>query len=488
MNCFKTSIPFSLTLILLTMTNTALADRKIVMMGGGGEPKNIKTTIFDETLNRLDGYLQKNKWDQVVVSFNGGHSQTEAIVNMKFNNAASKSNFTPNNYNAILKNYENQLKNGELKAGDQLLVMIDTHGAMKTDEDSTHKIAVGAGPSQTNLNDLGGTTLVNMDAMKSLAALAKEKGVKLGILDFSCHSGNSLALANENTCVISSSGKTHFGYNTFSDEFIAKMSAGKSLEDVFLETRKGTTDNSFPMISTPEGETINRDLYPNLTPYLYYYEENPLHDKMTSYLLESSGNAGICARQNQYELLQKQLSALQAASLLNMNKSLPEVNRIKNLIDLYKEKQDKYINLVRSWGLTELNRREQFSAKATVGKKSFTMPGNYTWKELVETDFDTIIGNVSSAKRSTKDQATQAQFQASIDMHTKAKVKQMEILSQYPNLRDYKQKFKLQLNEMKGTYAIANQIAMEERKLYDNMYKNLKQETNQKNPCKDFVL
>ena len=61
MNCFKTSIAYSSTLILLAMSNTALADRKIVMMGGGGEPKNIKTTIFDETLNRLDGYLQKNK-------------------------------------------------------------------------------------------------------------------------------------------------------------------------------------------------------------------------------------------------------------------------------------------------------------------------------------------------------------------------------------------------------------------------------------------
>lgn len=478
----------SFALVLLTINSAYAAERRLVMMGGGGEPKNINTTIFDQSLNTLDGYLEKNKWGQVVLSFNGGHSQTEAIMNMKFADATTKTNFTPNNYNAIIKNYEEQIKKGELKSGDQLLLMINTHGAKKGDDVDTHKIAVGAGASQTNLNDLGGTTLVSMDAMKNLAALAKEKGIKLAIVDFSCHSGNSLALANENTCVISSSGKNHFGYNTFSDNFIGKMKAGKSLEDVFLDTRKSTTDNSYPMISSPEGETINQEIYPNITPYLYYYEEDSRIDKMTSYLLEASSNAGLCARQNQYEQLEKQLESLKAASALNMNKSIPEIAKIKKLIAAYKEKQDNYINLVRSWGLNELDHHENFSATAKVGKKTYTMPGSFTWKELVESDFDNIIRNVSYAKRSAKDPATQAQFQASIDMHTKAKVKQMDILAKYPNLKDYKEKFKEQLVEMKGTYAIANQIAMEERKLYHTMYSNLRNEKNQKNACKDFVL
>lgn len=485
---FPNFYTFNFIVILLLTANTALAERRLVMMGGGGEPRNLNKTIFDQTLNKLDGYLEKNKWGQVVISFNGGHSETEAILSMRFSDATSKSNFSKNNYNAIIKSYETQIRNGELKAKDQLLIMIDSHGAMKTETDSTHQIAVGTASSTTNLNDLEGSDLVSVDALKNLATLAQEKGIKLGIIDFSCHSGNSLALANDNTCVISSSGKTHFGYSSFSDNFIGKMKSGKSLEDVFLETRKSTTDNSFPMISGVEGEIINRDIYPNLTPYLYYYHEDSRLDKMTDYLLSASTNIGMCSRQNQYEELQKQLETLQATTALNMNQNLPEVSKIKKLIDLYKEKQDHYISLVSSWGLSRLSHNEKISATVKVGKKSYTMTGDYTWKELLETDFDTIIANVSEAKRLTKDTATIAEFQSSIDMHTKARAMQMNILTQNPNLKDYKQNFRNQLNDLKGTYALANQIAMEERKLYDTMYRNLMKENNKKNACKDFVL
>jgi soluble cytochrome b562 len=269
------------------------------------------------------------------------------------------------------------------------------------------------------------------------------------------------------------------------------MKRGKSLEDVFLDTRKSTTDNSYPMISTPEGIAINKDIYPNLTPYLYYYEADPNLDKMTNYLLEASTNGGLCTRKNQYDELQRQLESLRAASTLNMNKNIPEINRIKNLIAQYKEKQDRYISLARNWGTAELSHTETFSGTGTAGKKSSTMTGNFTWQQMIETDYDGIIKNVTNAKKSTKDPFTQAQFQSSIEMHSKARDKKNEILSLYPNLKDYKQKFKEQVNEMQGTYAIANQIALEERKLYDSMYSNLRSEkkaNKQSSACKEFML
>lgn len=486
----KYSIFCSITLsVILASSQVHSVERTFVMLGGGGEPEKISSTIFDPTLNYLDSYLQKNKWRNVI-SFNGGHSQTEAIMAMKFSDSINKSSFTKNNYEVIIKNYEQQIKSGQMKAGDQLMLMIDTHGAMKSDNDSTHQIAVGSSVSQLDRNSLSGSGSINvsLDALKNLTALAREKGIKLAIIDFSCHSGNSLSLANENTCVISSTGTNHFGYNTFSENFINKMKPGRSLEDVFLDTRKGTTDNSYPMISSPEGVAINKEIYPSLTPYLYYYEVDPNLDKMTNYLLEASSNGGLCTRQNQYDDLQKQLESLRAASVLNMNKNIPEIKKIKNLIDQYKEKQDRYINLVRSWGVAELSRKELFNGSSTVGRKTATMDGNFTWKQMMETDYDSIIRNVTIAKKNAKDPYTQAQFQASIEMHTKARDKKNEILSQYPNLNEYKQKFKDQLNEMKGTYAIANQIALEERKLYDSMYSNLKIDKKQSSACKDFVL
>ena len=117
------------------------------------------------------------------------------------------------------------------------------------------------------------------------------------------------------------------------------------------------------------------------------------------------------------------------------------------------------------------------------------MNQKYTWKEILETDYDTIIFNVTSAKKSAKDPMTIAMFQASIDMHKKGKAKQQEIISQYPSLKDYKQKFTEQIKAMDGTYQTANQIALEERKLYDKIYKNLRTEKKSAtNPCKDFLL
>ena len=120
-----------------------------------------------------------------------------------------------------------------------------------------------------------------------------------------------------------------------------------------------------------------------------------------------------------------------------------------------------------------------------------TMKGNYTWQEILDTDFDTILKNVTSAK----DQATDAEFrnqlEASIDMHTQAKNKQNEILSLHPELKNYQETIKKQMDQMNESYSIATQISIEEKKLYQSMYENLKADqklNTKKNPCKDFVL
>jgi hypothetical protein len=171
----KYPIFFSFTLLtILTSSVAQSGERTLVMLGGGGEPARESTTIFDPTLNALDGYLQKNKWNNVI-SFNGGHAQTEAIMEMKFPDAINKSSFTKNNYNVIIKNYEEQIKSGQMKAGDQLMLMIDTHGAVNSPGESTHQIATGSASDHLDLNNLAGSTNVSMDALKNLTVLARQK-------------------------------------------------------------------------------------------------------------------------------------------------------------------------------------------------------------------------------------------------------------------------------------------------------------------------
>jgi hypothetical protein len=457
------------------------AERSLVLFGAGGEPASSSTTNFDNTLNSLDDYLQKNKW-KTIINFNGGHSTTEAIRTMKFSDAINKADFTPNNYNSVIETYINKIKNNKMNRGDQLMIMIDTHGAIQTSGEKTHLIAAGVTQDKKDLNKLTGMSLINLDSLKELTTLANDAGVKLAILDFSCHSGSSLSLANENTCVISSTGPNHFGYTNFGENFINKMKPGKSLEDVFLETRKKTIENAFPMISTPEGLSINKDIYQNITPYLYNYDFDPNKDKMSDYLLSMSTNEAFCARQFQYDLLQKQFDKLKAINALNMSTYAPQINRIKKLIENYKALQDRYINFLRNMGSSELNRKESFKADSIY-------PGNYTWKELIEADFDSLINTYKeyvafSTKKMAKDKYT-----AAVEMYTSARKKKQEILTRYPNLKNYQDIFKKELSSINDTVKIARDIALEERDLYENLYNNARDTKKGKNsPCKDFVL
>jgi hypothetical protein len=267
------------------------------------------------------------------------------------------------------------------------------------------------------------------------------------------------------------------------------MKPGKSLEDVFLETRKNTNDNSFPMISTPEGLSINKDIYPNITPYLYDYNKEAYLDKMSDYLLSTASNEAYCARQFQYDSLQKQLENLKAISALNMSAYAPQINRIKNLIKNYKAKQDDYINFLRAMGAGELKRKETFTGSFMLKNKEIKDEGNYTWKEIIEADFDSQIKTNAEYRDISKDSAAKARFAASVDMYTKARKKQQEILTRYPKIKSYQTLFKEQISAINGTTELSNEIALEERDLYDNLYKNARDSNKSENSaCKDFIL
>ncbi|MDO9183479.1 MAG: hypothetical protein Q7U04_13780 [Bacteriovorax sp.] len=508
----KLSIFFSLTLIsflseVFHSVDAYAAERTLVLMGGGGAPKSEKSTQFDNMLNTFGKYLETNKW-KTSISFNGGHSTTETILQMTLPNPDTTTSFTENNFNALIAKYENQIKNGalkpgdenykesinktKLKSGDQLMIIIDSHGAIQVKNQSTHSIAVGNSYDQSDLTNLKDTKTVPLDKLENLTKLAKANGIKLAILDFSCHSGASLSLANENTCVIASSGPKHFSYSDFSPKFIRNMASGKSLEDVFLKTRKGATDISFPMISSDEGKFINNEIYSTITPYLYYYKDK-VENKLATYLLDNTSDQAQCLRTVQYNELQKKLDNILAISALNMDASIDGIRNLKKLFAEYKDVQDAYLSQMRSTGMGGLDHLETFIGNAMyngspIGPDSLKA----TWKEILETDYDALINKESEqVKRISGNSYTKSQLQRNIDINIKARAKKAEILSKNPGLANYQQKFQNQIATMTETVAIATKIAIEEKNLYDFMYRNLqknKKPTATKNPCKDFVL
>ena len=481
--------------MILFIFNPAMAERHLVMMGAGGEPDGA-TTIFDKSLSLLSNYLNKNTWDKVSINYNGGHSNTDNILSNKFKPTVNKAPLTTQTWKKTITDYEKQIMNGQLKAGDQLLVMVNTHGAENYKE-ITHSVAIGNPHSDINLSDLKGTTLASLDDLKRLTILARDKGIKLGIVDFSCHSGNTLALANENTCVVSSSGPNLYGNTLFPEDFIEKMKTGKSLEDVFLETVPNQKDySSFPMISTPEGISLNRDLYSGLFPYLFSLRplnngaiSNKLPDSLMAVALSQKL---FCSRQNDYEILQKKLKELEESTDLSLNQLIPNISDLKKNIKIYKEEQDHYLALLQSYLPDDFFKRETFEGIAILGKKKYTVSANYSGKELVEADFDSIIRNIYEAQRSNKTAVSEGELEATANLYIKAKMRQKIIFDKNPNLYQYKTKLKEQLKEQfknsEDSNLLATKISQDENIIYTTMYSKLHEENIKKNPCRDFIL
>ncbi len=459
------------------LLNSTSADDSLLFLGGGGEPFQKSSTIFDSTVIGLNNYLLKRDW-RYDISYNGGHSYSEDLRNNFLLRADTKENFTKKTYENLIDKYKDNIKSGKIKPGEKILVVIDTHGADKEEDSSeiTHHVSI-------NSRDLKSNETVSLDELKVLSKLAKEKGIKLGIVDFSCHSGHTLALANENTCVISATGPKHFGYSSFSDNFMNEMKAGGNLEDIFLRTRLKEKYASYPMISTNEGQTIYKEFYPTLIPYLYYYDKNPNQEKMSQYLLDVANNP-TCPRDGQMDELQKKIELLQKTTL----KNIPEVEAIKSLFINYKRKQDEYVKFLQAAGSKDLGKKERVWSIGRAGKSSYTMGATLTWREIIESEFEPIIKNLETIVKYSDSQDEEARNRSKLNYNKEALELQQKLLKKNPGLAKYKEDFKKYSTFLEDSRKMAEEIAFNERKLFSVIYNELKKDAKQPNPCRDFTL
>ena len=471
-------------LLCLIMINKARAERTFLFLGGGGEPERKSDTIFDPSMYLLDDYLKANKWKNDI-SFNGGHKTSEAILKTRFKNASSKTAFNKNNYNTLLENYIKDMKSGKLKSGEQLLVFIDTHGAAQKPNESTHNISIGSGNASADLNNLSSSDTISMDTLKNFVQVAKEKRIKLAIVDMSCHSGSTLALANDANCIITSTGPNQYAYSSFSEDFLKKMKKGKSLEDVFLEARKEESMAAYPMISTAAGLTINKTIYPKISPYLYYYNDIKKNGKLYDYIVDESSKNSQCLRDYQFKQLESTLENFNRIGLLGISMKNLKVLKILDLLKEYKELQDKLIESSKKYPLKELDNIVKFTDIVKIGNTEMRTDMKYSWRNLLAIDCNKVIQSAELELKKTTDPDKRLELLSEISSHKKIKAKQEEFLTKNPTLRNYQQKLDNDLKDMGKSFMLANRIAEEERNIYDEMYKDL---SKSKNNCKDFVL
>lgn len=446
------------------------AAKYIGYLGGSGDPPGI-TTLFDAKLAPFGKYASQSE-AQVRIAFDGGHSMTEENVRRGFP-GVPRQDFSKESYEAMIARYEADIRNGTIKSGDQLLVVVDSHGAKRSPPHKTHTITTGRG-SAVDLNGLKGSETVSLDRLTTLTRLAEERGIKLGIIDFSCHSGASLPLANSKTCVIAASGPESFAYGgtnqtIFSNRLANAVAPGKNLEQIFLDARVGSKDLGFPMISTPEGQRVQNELYPALMKYINHFDTKS--DKFNPDIIESV-KENKCEQENadveRILALTRQIESVNSGTSLEAFRTALTAYR-----DYRKSIQDELLRM----GVGRISEKRQICA-SDGHCQSLTV--------------DLIMGfatdeNLRHAQKKLREAVTPADKREAakwVSYFENAKLVQGQVRREFPELNNYENYVKSLPEVQRKTTELANKVSVESRKIYSALYR----QSTQSNPCRDFVL
>lgn len=493
---FKKIIPLILLLSLSAEVGYSREPRKLnYIFGGGGEPAGEKT-IFDGDLKLFANFVNKSDWENTI-SFNGGHSKTEEIINSTMSKARNVGDFNEVNYNKMIDEMIQKIESGELAQGDQLMINIDTHGAKRGKNELTHSIAVSRSTA-TDLRTLSGSRTVNLDRMEKLAALAADKGVKLAIIDVSCFSGNLLNIKNDKTCMISATGRDQYGYAgtmqvmffnmkfTFSGKFVDQFKKGRNLEEMFLKARLAADYTpDYPMISTPEGAEVDAKIYKMISPYLNYNEKttndfskqyskspevfeeqvckiNKNHNDIKNFLKDFENVTHVTdeINKNEFTELRKALEDYRNYQLKyeeSLRNTFTVIQEIKDILNRDFPNQAK--ELLETYNPTDLLLVDFDSTLKAYQELYDNAPAGYS-KNL----WNKILTNVKKQKEAVE------HLRAALSPEAKSK------------LDAHKEVY----SKSDVTKGLANKIATETKKVYATLYKQVKK--SESNPCRDFVL
>lgn len=459
-----------ITLSLLSLSLPTLGARYIGYLGGSGDPPGA-TTLFDAKIAGFGRYADQSD-AQVNVAFDGGHSATESALRRSFPRSPAR-DFTKSSYEEMISRYEQDIRNGTIKSGDQLLVVVDSHGGRRFGPHQTHTIVSGRG-SAVDLNDLKGSETVSLDRLTALTRLAEEKGIKLGILDFSCHSGASLPLANSKTCVIAASGPESFAYGgtnptLFSNRFANAVAPGKNLEEIYLESRSGSQDLGFAMISSPEGMRVQQQLYPVLQKFINHFDTKS--DKFNPEILASVKDQ-TCLQENS-----------DVERILELTRQIEEVNSgvsleaFRNSLSQYRDYRKSIQDELQRRGVGRLNETRRICANDGHCQ-------SLTLDLVMGFAADTNLAYYQEQLRNASTPADRRDANKWISYFQNAKVVQAQALKDFPQLNGYENFVKSLPDVERKTRELASKVSVESRKIYSALYRK----NSTSNPCRDFVL
>lgn len=469
----------------------AQSSDQLYYMGGGGEGTKT-STIFDYNISNVQEITTAHKLDYQI-SFNGGHKNTEAELKARFP-ANKVTNFTEKNFNDRLKEIERKIVKGQIKPTEKLLLIIDSHGA-ESNKELTHSISLANNKQVRDLNNLSGSDAVSLDRLKKIAELAELKGIKLGIIDFSCHSGSTLNLAkslSHNTCVISSTGPHHYGYagrGVFADLFMKELTKPHmNLETAFLKARKNSIDAGYPMISTPTHRMIANEYYGDLTNLLYYERLNK-EGKLVNHIKNKDIDCIDCTpwKLSSMSQLKLKISKLQIQGILEH----VVANNLIAEIEKYNAFQQNLVRQYEKLNIPKLNNKETFFfPEINPNTKKPYINQELTWYEILnssEEKSNKAINKLIKQQQNAKTASAELEtfIKVSKKFRDSVALKKAEILKKYPDILNATAKFNQLAEKNNESYKMVVSIALNEKKLYDSLYSN---RPRRPNACNQFIL
>ena len=479
---------YVISIFFVLTSSLSQAGNQLFIIGGGGEDLQSESTIFDHEMTLIAGNPSLKKWE-TTYSFNGGHRKTEAMLKANFSKAKNNGSLTSANFEKTISELEEKIKSGKLGPNDKAMLMINTHGAIKSGNEVSHSIAL-TGEVSADLTTLVGGKVTSLDRLKELVALAESKGVKLAIIDFSCHSGASIKLGKDakKTCIITGSGDNHFAYisstasapATFSKNFIRNMTAGKNLEEIYLQSRI-SSDPDYPMINTNIGTGLDEALYELLGPFLNY--DNGTEDKFTQSIFRAGSANGvnqlICDNDKKLETLERIFKF--AEQCKSIARKIPDLQSLISDLKKYRSIQKEYeMSVANMLPVYEKIRQICKEKCPDLAKKDDDNLDNF-----LSTDFDFLIKMKNSFKFNDK---MIERFKADSERRKKILVDLPEEMQTIVKHRIETQK-KFNKNSDQNI-ALVKTISLKFKKLYKDMYadESSVDSSDKPNPCKDFTL
>lgn len=472
-------MPLIFILLLTFSSNTFSSDKYISIFGAGAEDQKKTSTMFDSGVVALSPYVNRTKFKEVNLAFNGGHRDTEAKLKLFYPKQGNK-NFTNSNIDSAITSYISKIEKGIIKPGDQILISIDTHGAPQYGSEKTHQIATVASNKSSHYD------LYSMDGLKKLMEVAKAKNIKLGILDLGCFSGNTQNLNDGHACIISATSPDLFSYKSssaFSTLFFKNFSTSENLEDAYLKARvDADSERSMPMISTNTGKDIYQKISKVLNQFVRSNADTKGRAENLQELIGSFDQVKYCDRNIQFNRMMSEILRLENFIKNNegvidwlFDSSLSELKELRELLLKYKNMQD---DVIRDY----LNLKKMLGNKVSI---SFESPKGvinrmaYSYLDILGNDFRIhLVREKNMPKPNSK----------MISIYEALIAKKNELCSNNSPMCKGIEDMKKVSKKLKGTEVLAEEIAEKERILYDRMYRKNSALSKKSNPCRDFKL